>query len=518
MNTSKTSSEKIVFISAIFIAGLCSLIYELLISTTSSYFLGDSVKQFSLTIGVYMAAMGVGSFLSKYIHDDLLEWFIKVEVLLGLVGGMSVPFLYFTFDRFSIGTYQTAMLALTFVVGVLTGFEVPILIRLMKKHYPLKANLANVLGLDYIGALAATLLFPFILLPYLGTFRSSLFFGLVNIALGLIVYRFFTQHLSVVKKRWLEIVTILCIVFFILMGVYSGKLLQHWEDNFYSHQIIYSKQTPYQKLIVTKNHDDVRLYINRVIQFSSRDEYRYHEALALVPLHVAPHKKKVLILGGGEGLLARELLKHPDIQSIKIIDLDPEVFRLAKENAYIRDLNEHALFHSKVESVADDAMRFLKENDEYYDIILADLPDPSNESLARLYSTAFFKMIRSRLAPEGVFVTQASSTFHTLNSFWCIYESVKASGFAHTYPYHAYVPSFGDWGFVLAAEQPLKADQFEPQVPCKFLDPATVKKMFHFEKDIENPGNLAINKLDKPVLLDYFLDDFQKLSKEKKKH
>jgi len=170
------------------------LIYELLISTTSSYFLGDSVKQFSLTIGVYMAAMGVGSFLSKYIHDDLLEWFIK--------------------------------------------------------------------------------------------------FDLINIALGLIVYRFFTQYLSVVKKRWLEIATILCIVFFILMGVYSGKLLQHWEDNFYTHQIIYFKQTPYQKLIVTKNNDDLRLYINRVIQFSSRDEYRYHEALALVPLHIAPHKKK----------------------------------------------------------------------------------------------------------------------------------------------------------------------------------------------------------------------------------
>lgn len=161
----KSSTEKFVFISAIFVAGLCSLIYELLISTTSSYFLGDSVKQFSLTIGVYMAAMGVGSFLSKYIDDELLEWFIKVEILLGLVGGMSVPFLYFTFDQFSTGTYQFAMLSLTFVVGVLTGFEVPILIRLMKTHYPLKANLANVLGLDYIGALAATLLFPFILYP-----------------------------------------------------------------------------------------------------------------------------------------------------------------------------------------------------------------------------------------------------------------------------------------------------------------------------------------------------------------
>lgn len=514
----KSSSEKFVFISAIFVAGLCSLIYELLISTTSSYFLGDSVKQFSLTIGVYMAAMGVGSFLSKYIEDELLEWFIKVEVLLGLVGGMSVPFLYFTFDRFSTGTYQFSMLSLTFVVGVLTGFEVPILIRLMKTYYPLKANLANVLGLDYIGALMATLLFPFILLPYLGTFRSSLFFGLVNIALGFFVYRFFTRQLSVKKKIWLEITTVGCIVFFILMGVYSGKLLQHWEDKFYTHRVIYSKQTPYQKLVVTKNHEDIRLYINRVIQFSSRDEYRYHESLALIPLHLASSKRKVLILGGGEGLLARELLKHPDIESIKIVDLDADVFRLGKENPHISKLNEGALLNPKVEAIVGDAMRFLKESPDEFDIILADLPDPSNESLARLYSTAFFKMVRSRLAPQGVFVTQASSTFHTLDSFWCIYESVKASGFADVHPYHAYVPSFGDWGFVLAAEYPLRPTPFEPEVPCRFLDTETVEKMFHFEKDISNPGNISINKLDRPVLLDYFLDDFQKLSREKKKH
>ncbi len=516
MNSTKGSSERFVFISAIFIAGLCSLIYELLISTTSSYFLGDSVKQFSLTIGIYMAAMGVGSFFSKYIHDNLLEWFIKTEVLLGLVGGMSVPFLYFAFDRFSIGTYQVAMLGLTFVVGMLTGLEVPILIRLMKEHYPLKANLANVLGLDYIGALAATLLFPFLLLPYLGTFRSSLFFGLINIGLGLFVYRFFTQQLSVKKKLWLEITTILCILFFILMGFFSGKLLQHWEDSFYKHQIIFSKQTPYQRLVVTKNQGDVRLYINRIIQFSARDEYRYHESLALVPLHLAENKKKILILGGGEGLLARELLKHPAVESIDIIDLDPEVFRLAKENPYIRELNQSALFHPKVKSVADDAMLFLQQSKEQYDIILADLPDPSNESLARLYSTAFFKIVRSRLAPKGVFATQASSTFHTPNSFWCIYESVKASGFENVYPYHSYVPSFGDWGFVIATPEPVQADIFKPEVSCRYLDEATVKKMFHFEKDIDNPGDLAINRIDRPVLLEYFLDDFNRLIKEKK--
>jgi spermidine synthase len=177
MTINQQLSEKSIFFAAVFIAGLCSIIYELLISTTSSYFLGDSVKQFSLTIGVYMAAMGIGSWLSKYLEDDLLEWFVKIEIALGLIGGASVPILYFCFDRFSLDGLQWLVLGLTLLIGIFTGFEVPILVRIMKTYYPLKANLANVLSLDYVGALVATLLFPFVLLPFVGVFRTSVAFN-----------------------------------------------------------------------------------------------------------------------------------------------------------------------------------------------------------------------------------------------------------------------------------------------------------------------------------------------------
>lgn len=516
MTNSNQRQETILFFIAVFIAGLCSLIYELLISTTSSYFLGDSVKQFSLTIGVYMAAMGVGSYLTKFIKDDLLEWFIKVEVLLGFVGGASVPILYYVFDRVTGGEYQFVMLTLTGVIGALTGFEIPLLVRILKTYFPLQSNLAYVLSLDYIGALFATLLFPFLLLPFVGTFRTSILFGILNILLGFATYRFFTGKLSLKKKNWLEWVGIVCILFFITLFSMSTKLLSDWEDSFYNHRIVFAKQTPYQKLVLTQNRSDLKLYINRIIQFSSNDEYRYHESLAVIPLLSAPYKKNILILGGGEGLLAREVLKFPKVASVTIVDLDPEVFRLAKENVHLKALNEGSLTNPKVKLVAQDAMAFLKESQEKYDVILADLPDPSNESVARMYSTMFYRLVQSRLSGYGVFATQATSVFHTNKAYWSIYETLKESGFQDIHSYHTYVPSFGDWGFHIAANQSINPKEFKEVVSCKYLDEVIVPQLFIFEKDIARPEGIEANRLDQPALLHYFLEDWEKLRREKK--
>ena len=510
-----TQQERVVFFLTVFIAGLCSLVYELLISTTSSYFLGDSIKMFSLTIGIYMAAMGLGSYLTQFIKEDLLDWFVKIEVLLGLIGGASVPILYFVYENVSGGEYQLIMMILTFLIGALTGFEIPILVRILKTYYPLRSNLAYVLSLDYIGALIATLLFPFILLPFVGTFRTSIIFGVVNIALGFFIYRFFTKELSVERKKWLEWAALGCMVFFLGLGISSGKLLKHWEDSFFSSEVVYAKQTPYQNLVLTQNKKDIRLYINRIIQFSSIDEYRYHESLAMIPMEAAPYKKNILVLGGGEGLLAKQLLKYPQVENITIVDLDAEVFRLAKENPHVIKVNESSLLNEKVKLIEGDAMDFLKNDEQLYDLILVDLPDPSNESVARLYSTSFFRLAKNRLTPNGIYATQASSPFHTRNSYWCIYETLKASDFKNVYPYHTYVPSFGEWGYIMASDLNLDVETISPSVNCQYLDDKVVDKMFYFEKDIANPNNLSANKLDQPILLEYFLEDWEKWRREK---
>ena len=515
-NQQGNTLRNVIFFTTVLIAGLCSIIYELLISTTSSYFLGDSVKQFSLTIGVYMAAMGIGSFLTQYLSDKLLESFIKVELLLGLVGGLSVPILYFVFDAVGVGEYQFIMLSLTFVIGALTGFEIPILIRILKKYYPLKSNLAYVLGLDYIGALIATLLFPFLLIPFVGPFRTSLAFGLVNILLGFFIYRYFTHDLKVSRNKRLEIFGILSILLFAGMGFYSGKMLNHWQDNFFVHRIVLSEKTPYQEMVLTKNKKDLRLYLNKIIQFSALDEYRYHESLGLLPLSVSPYKKRVLILGGGEGLLAREVLKFEEVESLTIVDLDAAVFRIGKEQKDLVALNEGSLLNPKVETITGDAMSFLIENEMPFDVILSDLPDPSSDALARLYSVEYFRLIKKNLSRFGVFATQATSPFHTNKAFWDIVETMKTINFESVIPYHCYVPSFGDWGYVMSANFPLEATEISISKPTKYLERETLDELFHFPKDVANPGGLIPNRLDAPTLLDYFLEDWEKWRREKK--
>lgn len=509
-------NEKQALIIAVFTAGLCSIIYELLISTTSSYFLGDSVKQFSLTIGVYMAAMGVGSYLSKFIERDILRWFIWIELALGLVGGASVPILYGTFHLMRPGQFQILILSLTAFIGICTGFEVPLLARIMKKFYPLKANLANVLSLDYIGALGATLLFPFLLLPFIGLFRTSVGFGLLNIALGFFIY-FYFRRAETKRQQWSVLFPAVFVVLgFVLLLLFSRQIQQHWESQYYTQNIIHAEQSPYQNIVLTQNKNDTRLYLNRVIQYSSKDEYRYHEALALLPAGAARRKvEQVLILGGGEGLLAREILQLPSIKKVKIVDLDERVFHLSENHPDLKALNKGALTDPRVEKIAVDAAVFLRFDEEKYDLILADLPDPSNEAVARLYSTYFFQLAKARLRKGGVFATQASSPFHTRKAFWCIVETLKTIGFLSVLPYHVYVPSFGDWGFVMASESILPSPQLPEGLSTKFLEKNRLQHFFEFAPDIQAVQGVKANTLDRPFLLDYYLADWKNFQREK---
>ena len=496
-------------------AGLCSIVYELLISTTSSYFLGDSVKQFSLTIGIYMFAMGVGSFLTKYVEGDELMAFVRTELLLGLLGGLSVPLLYFLFQFQNATQYQFSMLALVFGIGLLTGLEIPLLARVMKQYSPLKDNLANVLGFDYVGALIATLLFPFLLLPFVGLYSSSLIFGAVNLLLGFGVCWFFRGQLSPGKRRSVYAWTVAGLLLFVGLLIWSEPLIAQQEASAYPHRVIYQERSPYQQITLTQNKEDLRLYLNRVIQFSSKDEYRYHEALALVP-SANVRVRRALILGGGEGLLARELLKLPELEALTIVDLDERVFDLARRHPVIRELNGAALEDPRVSAVATDAAVFLRNDTATYDLILADLPDPSSEAVARLYSTWFFGLARARLAEGGVFATQASSPYHTRRAYWCIGETLAAAGFAHVRPFRLFVPSFGVWGFFVATDQPY-APGLRTDVERRFLEPEGLEQLFYFPRDLRRQAGEDIrpNRLDRPVLLNYFLEEWGDWQRER---
>ncbi len=501
-------SDKKILIGSVFIAGLCSLVYELLISTTASYFLGDSVRQFSITIGLYLASMGLGSYISRLVKTDLLRAFIAVEVMLGVVGGLAVPALYLTYATAPV--FWPIVVGFIVVIGALTGLEIPLLTRLMeKREEQLDVNIANVLSFDYLGALLATLAFPFVLLPVLGTFRASLVLGLLNLVIGVLNLWWFRDVLSPRARRQGGVAVSVAAVGLVGLLVASGPLMNRWSDAIYEDRVVYREQTKYQRIVMTRYKADLRLFLDGNLQFSSRDERRYHEPLVHVPMDLVRAPTQILILGGGDGLAARELLKYPSIEQITVVDLDPAMFKLARTYAGLTRLNERSLHSPRVRTVARDAFVFLEDTDARYDVIIADLPDPNNISLSRLYSRAFYRLVRSRLDDGGVFVTQATSPYFAREAFWTIHATVAAAGFSHTYPYHTHVPSFGEWGFVLAADRRLRPTDAAPQVETQYLTDRIVPGLFTFPKDLAPPDTVRPSTLDRPRVLDAYLDGWR---------
>ncbi|WP_188460815.1 polyamine aminopropyltransferase [Marivirga lumbricoides] len=488
---------------SVFVAGLCSIIYELLISATASYFLGDGVRQFSILIGIYLFSMGIGAYCSKFFKQMPLAFFISIEFLIGLIGGMSVPLLYFMFIYVSPMVLQIICLAIMFVIGLLTGMEVPLL-TFINTDDDYKDNLSNVLSLDYLGGLIATLIFPFILLPFVGLFYSSLLFGIINICLGLWL------NLVLIRKRnktfYFGLMSLIVLLSFVAS---TGYLLKIWDEKIYKSPVVTNIQTPHQKIVITKRQEDIRLFLNRALQFSSLDEYRYHELLVHVPLSIHSNPKNILILGGGENLASREVLKHSTVNYIDVVDIDEEIFHLAQNDETLLKINQGAANNSKVNLIVDDAFSYLHNNLKLYDVIISDLPDPSNDGLARLYSKQFFMLIKKSLSKNGLFVTQSGEIYYSNNTFSCIKNTVDQV-FNHVEVYQTHIPSFGNWGFTIASGEEIDVRNHK-ELPdqLKFLTDTVFHNSFIFPKDIALQET-KINTIDNPVILSYFLDEWEK--------
>ena len=501
-----STKEVVVLLLSVFIVGFCTIIYELLIGSVSSYFLGDSIKQFSLVIGLTMTAMGIGTLISRIINKDLIYYFIFIEIILAITGGLCVPILYYAYTVETL--YYPVMILLILAIGCLIGLEIPLLTRIMEKYYDLRENISNVLSLDYLGAFIATIVFPFILLPFLGIFESSVFAGFLNLIVAIINFFWFKDKIFSKKASKLTFFMILIFLFLAGFFICSDKIVKNWENNIFEDKVIFSKQTPYQKLVLTRNKEDIRLFIDGNVQFSSIDEYRYHEMLVHIPMAFAKHKENILILGGGDGLAARELLKYNEIKTITVVDLDKDMTDLAKTDKYFLKLNQNSFNNEKVTIYNEDAFKFLENAQTLYDVIIVDLPDPNNSSLARLYSREFYKILKKKLSANGIAVTQSTSPFFSPEAFWCIQKSLCSAGFKNVIPYHVYVPSFGDWGFMLATNNTIRVNEIDIKVPSQFIDNETAKNAFKLEKDVQRE-NIEPSTLDRPKVLDYYLQGWR---------
>jgi spermidine synthase len=488
---------KLLLLASVFAIATCGLIYELIASTLASYLLGDSVLQFSTVIGVYLFAMGIGSWLSQFVRRDLIGVFIRTEFLIALFGGGSAALLFALFAYVS--SFQVLLYAIILLIGTLVGLEIPLLLRILKDRLEFRDLVSKVFTFDYIGALLASLLFPLILVPHLGLVRSSFLFGMLNAAVGLAGLRALGPQTP--RATWLRSAGVAVLAVLGAGFVCSDRLMAWSEKAAYVDNVIFAKSTPYQRIVLTHSGQDLRLYLNGNLQFSSRDEYRYHEALVHPVLARLPGARRVLVLGGGDGMAVREILRYPQIENVTLVDLDPSMTRLFSTQEILTRLNDSSLLMPKVRVINADAFRWLKQNHDAFDFIVADFPDPSTFSIGKLYTTAFFNCVRGALAPGGAFVVQCTSPYVARKSFWCIDETLRASGFV-TEPYHAYVPSFGEWGYIAASREPLSTPLRLPQ-GLRFLDPDNTATLFEFPLDMGRV-DAEVNRLNNQVLVRYF--------------
>lgn len=499
-----TSTQCGVLLFSILIVALCGIVYELIIGAVSSYLLGNSVYQFSMTIGFFMFAMGVGSLLSKYFDDQYIRNFIVVEIVVALVGGISSVILFMAFP-FARHIYEFCMYGLILIIGALVGMEIPILATILSKRASIKESLANVMSLDYLGALLGSVGFPLLLLPSLGLVRSSFAIGLINIFVALLNVVIFRDRL---KHYRLMLSACILILLALVSSVVFGALISSFaEKHLYFDQVIYSEQTPYQKLVLTRSAatGEHRLYIDGHIQFASRDEHRYHEYLVHPVMSVLPAPKKILVLGGGDGLAAREILKYPDVESIHLVDIDPEIVRISKELPMLERLNQGSLNSERLTHFSEDAFTFINKPGMIYDRVIIDMPDPHNEAINKLYSKEFYTMISKRMAKGGVLVTQSSSPFFTRRTYWCI-EKTLAAVFSETLSYQTALPSFGIWGFHMATKDSALPKTFTLTVDTRAITDESLLASMVFTKDMGRIPS-PVNSIMEPELYQLYIED-----------
>jgi len=448
--------------------------------------------------------MGIGAWFAQNILRHLIPVFVGVEMAIGIVGGFSALGLLSAYAWTEY--YYPAMILITGIIGILVGMELPLLTRILEHRSGLRRGISEVLTFDYIGALGAALLFPFVLLPYLGHLYTATAIGLLNLFIALIVAWSFRSHL----RQWglgILVVGVLSVVAMITALFFYTDTEALIEKALYEDPVIETQQSTYQKIVLTKRGDDTRLYLNGNLQFSSIDEYRYHEALVHLPAAFTAQMQRALVIGGGDGLAARELLAY-DLQEVVVVELDPSVTELSAENPHIATLNNNALRDPRVKVVNQDASPWLQAEGDLFDLIVVDLPDPESEDTAKLYSVSFYKLLQRRLSVGGVMITQATSPWFARRAFWSIGNTME-SVFAHVQPATVYVPSFGLWGFFIGAQHSLN-EPLQPVHNGALVNESSYQRFLTMPADLP-PLETEINHTHSLPIIEYYREGWDAL-------
>jgi len=496
---------------AIFATGVSGIVAEYILSTLASYFLGDSIIQWTLIVSVMLFSMGLGARISKHISENLLPKFIFIEFILSIFVSFSSLIVYLL-------AAQSAYLGViiysqSILVGLLIGMEIPIVIRLNNQFEVLKVNISSVLEKDYYGSLVGGLFFAFVGLPYLGLTYTPFVLGSLNFIIALLLFIVLYKHIN--KYRKTITASIFLVSTIILLGAYFAKpIILYGEQKKYKEKVILTKQSKYQRIVITQWKNDFFLFINSNKQLSTLDEEMYHEPLIHPIMHLAKEHKNILVLGGGDGCAVRELLKYKDIENITLVDLDPEMTKLAQTNEILLNINDSSLLNKKVTIINKDGFNFIENTDKYFDVIIIDLPDPRTVELARLYSLEFYSLCNQHLKNNGFIITQAGSPYYASRSFRTIDKTLSAANF-NTLKIHNQILTFGEWGWIIGTKQ-LSKKQLRNSflslnlndIDTKWINNEALNLLASFGKDIfdDTKDSIIVNKISNPVLYRTYLN------------
>lgn len=497
--------------AAIFATGFSGIVAEYLLSTLATHFLGDSIFQWAMIVSTMLFTMGVGSRISKTFQSKLIEKFLILEFSLSLLVSFA-PLIVYTASAYT-ASVGIIIYGFCMLIGTFIGMEIPLVMRINDEYEELRVNISNVLENDYYGSLAGGVFFAFVGLPIMGLIYTPFLLGVVNFSVALGVYFFLRKRIQSGLQVWLK-VAVVFVLLAIPIGTYFADTIIHYGEQLkYKDKVIYSEQSKYQRIVITQWKDHYWLYLNGNQQLCTMDELMYHEPLVHPAMTLHPNPQNVLILGGGDGCAVREVLKYQSVKSIKLVDLDPAMTRLGLEHPILQELNEQSMHHDKVEVINADGYTFLDKSNEFYDVIIIDLPDPRTVELGRLYSVEFYRTCYKHLRQEGVIVTQSGSPYFATKAFKCIVKTMQEAGFV-TQALHNQVITLGEWGWSLGVKtqrdirlkETLQAQTYEA-IGTQWINKEAMQLITSFGKDIY-PGfndSVKVNRIHDPVLYKYYL-------------
>ncbi len=533
-----------------FASGACGIILEYIQASLASMILGNSFEQWAMVIGLMLFWMGFGSIIQAQISKRYLIYtFIGIETGLALAGGYSPTLTYLSYGY--TGHYSLVLYFFVSFIGIMIGLEIPVIIRINNDFSKeLSTNLGNILSADYIGSLIGSLIYVFILLRFTPITEAAFLTAGVNFFLAFITFIYFSK--KGLMKKGILVPAIMLITFCSVSYGYLNN--RTWnvrlEQPLYDDPIILSKTTQYQHIAIThyKPFDEVRLFLNGNLQFCSTDEQRYHEPMVHPVMNLVPVRTRVLILGGGDGCVLREVLKYTDVKEVLLVDLDPEMTTLAKTHPVLKRINRDAFKDARLTrmtgsgitpgidrqlfiedrkkshpskqapalKIADvkvmniDADKFLSRIKGFWDVIIIDMPDPSTPELTKLYATEFYKKVKQHLSQHGLMVVQATSPYLAKESFLCIGRTIESASL-ETLPFHENVPSFGDWGWYIAWHPTLSRNKImqrintlDIKVDTRFITPRVFQSELVFGKGALMTTNNLVNTILHPVLLSIY--------------